>query len=152
MSRQLPLAMYNQIKTATKLVLKDLGGADAAETCTRVGRSQLFDYGNIGMDKFIPVDVALDLERVGGSPHITAALARMQGYMLVQIEVPRERGTLAVLIAEIGRDVGELFATAAGALTHDKLTEAERQDLLRELDNLHRVTGEVMAFLSRVPA
>lgn len=149
MSRQFSPAEYNSLKTATKLVVADLGGGDAAATCTRVGKSQLSDYGNVSSDKFIPVDVVLDLERVGGVPHITAALARAQGYLLVPGSTPRARSELAVLMAEIGRDVGELFGTAALALSHGKLTDAERQELLRELDNLHRVVGEVMSLLKR---
>jgi hypothetical protein len=92
------------------------------------------------------------MEAVGGTPHITAALARAQGYVLVAIESPRGRGELAVLMAEIGRDFGELFATASLALAHDHLSEQERLDLTRELDNLRRVTGEAISFLSRVDA
>ncbi len=149
MNRQFSPAAYNALKTGTKQVLADLGGADAAVTCTRVQRSQLYDYGNVAVDKFTPIDVVLDLERVGGTPHITAALARAQGYMLMPIEIARDRSELSALMAEIGRDFGELFATAATALSHDKLTEQERLDLVRELDNLRRVTGEAIAFLSR---
>ncbi|WP_325395490.1 hypothetical protein [Acidocella sp.] len=150
--RQFAPADYNAMKTAMKLVIADLGGIDAAASCTRVGRSQIADYGVSGKDTFAPADVVMDLERVGGTPHVTAALARAQGYMLVPIDMPRERGVLASLMAEIGRDVGELFATAATALAHDKLTDQERQDLLRELDTLRRVSSEAFAFLMCVPA
>lgn len=149
MSRPFAPETYNAGKTATKLLLSDLGGADAAETVTRVRRSQLFDYGNVAVDKYTPWDVMIDLERIAGTPHLTAAAARIQGYMLVQIEAPRHSSQLAVLMAEIGRDVGELFATASVALTHNKLTEGERLELLRELGELHRVTGEVISYLSR---
>ena len=150
MSRQYSEVEYNQIKTATKRVLADLGGADAAEPCTRVRRSQLFDYGNVFVpEKFVPADVIMDLEKVGGAPHITAALARAQGYMLVMIETPPHGGALAALLAEIGRDVGELFATATTALTHSELSAAERLDLLRELGDLNRVTGQVISYLSK---
>jgi hypothetical protein len=152
MNRQYMPADYNAIKTAVKLVVADLGGIDAAASCTRVGRSQIAEYGVPGKDSFAPADVIMDLERVGGAAHITAALARAQGYMLVPMDMPRERGALASLMAEIGRDVGDLFGTAATALAHDKLSEQERQDLLRELDTLRGVSAEAIAFLMRASA
>jgi hypothetical protein len=57
MSRQYVPADYNALKTAMKLVITDLGGIDAAASCTRVGRSQINEYGTAGKDSFAPADV-----------------------------------------------------------------------------------------------
>ncbi len=139
---------YNSVKTAFKLLVQQLGGIDAAASCTRVGRSQISEYGLTASDKTVPADVIMDLEAIAGVPMVTAALARAQGYGLVMIEPKRARGELAVLLARIGQDAGELFATAASALAHKRPTPAERQALLRELDDLRRTADEAMIFLN----
>ncbi len=147
MSRQFAPEVFNALKTATKLVINALGGLEAAATCCRVGKSQLSDYCNINGDKFILADVTMELERVAGTPFLTAALALTAGYTLVPIEPLRERNTLAMLLSAIGKDTGELFATAAMALGHAQPTDDERTRMLAELSDLHRLTGETIRHL-----
>ena len=107
-SRKFAPACYNAVKTAFKNLIADLGGIDAAASCTRIGRSQIANYGMAGNEQFVPVDVLMDLEQVGGFPHVTAALARTQGFVLVPIELSRDHGELAVQLATMGRYVGEI--------------------------------------------
>jgi hypothetical protein len=147
--RRHSVSVYNAIKTAIKLVIADLGGLDAAATCTRVKRSQLGDYGSPGIESFMPADVIADLETVAGTPHVTAALARAQGFMLLPIEFSGDHSALSVLLATMGKDVGELFATAAAVLAHGTPTDAERETLLREFDEIRKVSMESIAFLKK---
>jgi hypothetical protein len=140
---------YNSVKTAFKLLVAELGGIDAAATCTRVERSQLSNYGTPNGDKFVPADVIMDLERVAGTPHITSALATAAGYVLVPVAVSHGTGNLAVHAAHIGQGVGELFATLSHALRQDKPEEKQRVDLLRQLSELSRTTAETISFLKQ---
>jgi hypothetical protein len=71
------------------------------------------------------------------------------GYTLVPIEFSGDQSALSVLLATMGKDVGELFATAAAVLAHGRPTDAERETLLREFDEIRRVSTESIAFLKR---
>ena len=79
MVRKCTPEQINALKTAFKLVVSDVGGLEAAAACTRLGKSQLAEYGNINSEKMITVDVVLDLEAIGGAPHVTAAMAAAHG-------------------------------------------------------------------------
>ena len=140
-------ALVNAVKTATKRVIGDLGGVEAAASCCGMGKSQLSDYGNVNSAKVIRADVAVALERIGGQPHITAAMAAAQGYALVMTMPMRARSELAQLLARIGRDSGQLFAIAAHALSHKKPSAKERAALLRELSDLRNAADETMRWL-----
>lgn len=139
---------YSGLKAATRLLIRDLGGIDAAAAGTRVGRSLMSDYGNPTSDRFIPVDVLLDIEAIGGTPRLTAALARSQGYELCPV-VPRERGALGEALARISVGVGSLFSTVAASFADGVLTDVERADLARDLDEVIRLAGEARALLRR---
>ncbi len=143
-------AAYNALKTTWKCLVQNVGGLDATAACTRVNASLLSQYGNVYGERFAPVDVILDVETIAGDPLVTAALARAQGYLLVPV-APRGADALSVRLAEIGRDVAALFATAAGALARDQPTEAERDALARELDEVARVATETRMLLIARP-
>lgn len=137
---------YAAIKTGTRLVIHDLGGVDAASACSRVGRSQWSDYANPHSDKFVHVDVLIDAEAIAGTPHVTAALARIHGYELIPV-TPRDAGALGDALAAMSRGVGALFSTVASAFADGVLTDNERSDLQRELDDVIRLAGEARATL-----
>jgi hypothetical protein len=139
----------NALKTATKQLVTLCGGLEAAASCTRVGTSQLSDYGNINSEKVVPADVALDLEVIAGGAPVTATLARLQGYALVRVIPLREQSELATMLARIGKDTGELFSTAAVALSHKTPTVKERNKLISELDELRQATSDAMFFLQK---
>ncbi|MDE8344653.1 MAG: hypothetical protein POH28_00555 [Acidocella sp.] len=137
------------VKSAWKLLVASLGGVDATAACVRCSRSLISEYGNRASDRFPPANAILEAEEVASEPFVTAALARALGYELVMVTPPRGHGELAVIIAALSRDVGELFATAAHALGHETLSKSELADLLREFGDAHRVTGEALALLHK---
>lgn len=139
--RQHSPAAYNAVKTAVKQLYHEIGGLDAMASCTRVGRSQLSEYGSTHSPLYMPVDVVMDAETIAGHPHVTATLARTQGYTLLRM-VPREAGDIGVALAEVGRDTAALFADAATALSHGKPTTTEQARLVRDLDELLRVVTD----------
>ena len=73
-----------QIKAATRRLSKLAGGAECACHVTRVGAPTLSKYGLLDHhEHFMPADIILDLEKDIGSPVVTAALAGLAGYRLV---------------------------------------------------------------------
>jgi hypothetical protein len=135
------------LKTGWKLLVRDLGGVDAVAAATRATRSLASEYGNVHSERFVPVDVVLEAEVIGGSPHVTAALARAQGFELLPVVV-RLDGTLAKELARIGRDIGDLFTRAANALGGGEISEADRAGMVRDLDDLRRTAAEALMLLA----
>jgi hypothetical protein len=138
---------YAALRTAVRHLVQELGGIDAASTVCRVGRSQISDYQTPHGDKFMPLDVVMQLEASLGQPVVTTALALAAGCTLLPLNPLAERSALAALLARIGKDTGELFGTAAQALGHAKPTPAERTMLLAELSDLHLAVGQTISFL-----
>lgn len=137
----------NAVKTAWKLIVQRLGGVDAAAAACGISRSLISNYGNRNGEYYPPAQTIITAESMAGEPLVTAALARAQGWELVCVDAPRGRGVLAALSAEMSKNIGAFFATMSHALTHPKLTDKERADLLRELDDISRVTAEAKALL-----
>lgn len=148
MSRPFAETSYNGLKSVFKRVIDDVGGIDAMAGFTRVGRSQLDSYSNRFVPKFAPIDVVLDAEKIGQTPHVTTALARAQGYELVRVE-NRGADRLAVELARIGRDIGDLFANATTLLAGGKVSDKERLALIADLDDLGRASREAVILLTR---
>lgn len=144
--RQFAPETYCALKTAWKDVVAHLGGLEATASTTRVARSQVAAYGDVHSDRFVPVDVVLDAERVAGVPSVTQMLARAHGLECVaQGEVPREG--LPSLVARIGRDASSVFADVAHALAGRPLSAAERARLLLDLTDLRLAAAGALAVL-----
>lgn len=134
--------IQNALKTAVKQTVADLGGLDAAASCTRVGRSQIFDYGSIGTDKFIPIDVALDLELISGNPRITRALAEAQGYELQPIEGSPTHQLIDCL-SRISEENGRLFRDVTLHLKGDgHLARSKVAEVMRDMSELIQAAKE----------
>ena len=139
------------VKTAWKLLVRDLGGVDAVAACTRASRSLASEYGNVQGERFAPVDVVLDAEAIAGVPHVTATMARLGGYELIPTLADRE-GSLAAELQLVASSSATLFADAAVALTHPNPTDAERERLRVDLERLIRVARVAQAALGGAPA
>lgn len=142
-----PSLAYNAIKTAVKRLLNDVGGIDAAAACTRGSRTLFSEYGSVTSDRQIPVDVALDLETITGTPHVTAALACAHGYELVRIGQPRAAEHVAVALSKVGQSMAVLFADTATALAAGMVSAPANSILLADLEDAGRLVSEAMAVL-----
>lgn len=76
--------VYLALKAFTRALIEKAGGLEAAATRTRVGKSQLHEYGNPDKRDFIPIDVVADLEADVGEPIVSRALAHTAGFALVR--------------------------------------------------------------------
>lgn len=137
-----------RLKAATEQAVKLTGGAEF-ELRSRVLKAALSKYGSRSQsDHFIPLDVALELDRHNGAPLVTSVLAGMQGYRLVpagEIEESELALADAQTIAKETGDVVNLLLTllASGR----KIDAADRRDVLREVAEakacLYRLANKV---------
>ena len=135
------------LKTAVQVIVRQLGGLDAAATCCRVGRSNLGDYGSHAHpDRYIPADVILDLEAIAGEPIITTALARAQGYRLEPVAA-RQTGDVVSPAQRLMRAAAELSAQLLDALEDHTISPAERDGLLATAGLARQAADAVMASL-----
>jgi hypothetical protein len=105
------------LKTATRRQIAASGGVESAARVSRVGKSKLSEYQNQAIvDCFIPADVAAELERDSGVNEITQAMAQIQGGYFIKITDDPDHPLFSALLAEIGKDVGQLFSDAAQVL------------------------------------
>lgn len=141
-------ASYNALKTAWKRLVHALGGVDATAACTRGHRGHISEWGAVHSERFPPLDVILDAEAIAGEPFVTDALATAMGYRLVQV-TPRSEGEVAIVLARVGKEAGDVFAAAAMALADGKIDDAEREALVRELRELERAAAEATMVLMR---
>ena len=121
------------LKTTTRVLVRELGGFEAAAAACKRSLSHIHRYADPHeADRFIPVDVLADLEAHARTPHVTAALARAAGYLLVRQARP---GNCALRsVAETLRTTGTLVANAATALADGHISPAERVSLLAALE------------------
>ncbi len=138
------------LKTAARVLIQRLGGIDAAATCTRVGRSNLAEYGSLHHpDRHMPVDVVADLEMIAGEPLVTAALARAAGFTLVPLALPAG-GDAVLHLQRVARQSGTVLSSAVAALSDGTIDADEREALLAQLDDLRAAVGAAMAALAEV--
>ena len=134
------------IKTATRLLVKRVGGLDAAASACRYAKSAIAaTYDPHRMDRSMPIDVVADLEAVAEAPLITEVLARLSGHALVPIGAGG--GMEAQAIARVGQRAAEVFAAWAAAHADARVTDAERQRVAQELLELQRACMQAVAAL-----
>jgi len=130
------------LKWHTEALIKDLGYLKACEV-TGKSKATLGRYASTApenADRFIPVNVLLELEREASIPFVTKALAELQG-MRIDAEGDRDDAPGALNSDVI--KLSQRFATLMGEYNHSiadgviSLNEAKR--LLEETNALQQV-------------
>lgn len=145
-------AELRRLKAATAEAVK-LSGGSQFESRTRVRRAALSKYGarpgaTTEPDAYMPLDVALELDRYNGAPLIAATLAGMLGYRLVP-EAQAEAEELQLSdAAAIAKETGDVVNALLAVLTAGKeISAADRQAILKEITEakqaLWRLTGKI---------
>lgn len=127
-------AERRRLKSVTEQGVKLSGGTEF-EPHTRVKKSALSKYGSQSEpDNFIPLDVALELDRHNGAPIVTSALAGMLGFRLVPVESDEEADVQLADAQSIAKETGDVVNLLLTLLTSGrKMNAADRQDVLREV-------------------
>ena len=139
-----------KLKAAFRRLAKRCGGLEAASMITRVHMARLGRYGTPHDPDFAGIDVALDLELDAGEPLVTAAMAALNGCILIPI--PRATGDTRWLrrLSETARETGEAVAALGEALADGEITADEAPALRAEVADAIRALARVDAALKLV--
>ena len=147
-------AYGDYLKRHTEALIKDIGYARACEVSGK-SKATLGRYASLApenSDRYIPVNVLLELERVASAPFVTKALAELQG-MSLEYDENREDSTGALnsdvikLSQRFANLMGEYnYSIADGVIS---LNEARR--LLEEANSLQQVLMDMKLHLQSDP-
>ncbi|MGH6861671.1 MAG: phage regulatory CII family protein [Phyllobacterium sp.] len=135
------------LKIAPRIAIETCGGGKFVSQVTRVSEAALSLYiAPHELDRYIPVDVALDIDLTAGEPVIARAFAAAQGFDLVKAAPSVAGGTLGIAdlcrwISE-GNDVSEVVGSA---LADGHLSASERADIKREIAEARAVLSALEA-------
>lgn len=134
-----------RLKGATRLLIHDLGGLEAAHTLTGISVSQLGRYQNVGADDFITVQIAAALESQSGvRPHVTLAMAALGGHILVPRPENSGSGKWAAHLAATVKEAGDVLSEFGKAIANDgDVSPDEAEHLIVEVD---QALSALMAF------
>ncbi len=129
---------FRLLKLATRKLLDTFGSLKVAADLCRVKPTNLSQYQSFEHTTFMPIDVALTLERHAGAPILTNEMSRMQEK---GIDVTGERGVRDEAL-DVPVAVGELLAFVCEATTEHSpdgadLSENEKRryiDLRRQVE------------------
>lgn len=142
-------ADYLGLKAATRRACEAAGPLAAISAQTRVDPALLSRYGNPDNDVFVPIDVAVDLDKLGDGDLILQAWADLRGYDLVprDCRAEAEPSAIARHLAPVAKELSDVIGAIANtsaetpaAAARIEKEVAEASDVLRELaDNCRQV-------------
>ncbi|MEP4034440.1 hypothetical protein, partial [Roseibium polysiphoniae] len=135
-----------QLKSATRLAVKQLGGQDVVSSFTRVGQQTLSDCGNVSNARheqtFVALDVALDLivdakDQGVVSPLLQEICRQAGGAFVPTPTAPRSAAHWHGELSTAVKEGGEAAAKICSALADDGMVspkEIRDGDIIRELN------------------
>lgn len=141
-----------QLKRATELLTEAAGGAkQAAAICGR-GLSTVYRWADRNApNDFISLRDLRELEANAREPLVTMTLCRMAGGVFVpNIDVSADEGTLAGLVMQLSKELGDVAGEIAKAMADGTVTPAEATTALDQLDDLARVTAQLRGALESI--
>ena len=132
------------LKKHTETLVKDVGIETACEL-TGKSKATLGRYysGHAEhSDRFMPIDAVINLEKAAGYPHVTGALAELQGIALSHEErrenAPKARGVNSDIIA-LSQRFAMLMSEYQQSIEDGIITVNEAKRLLKETSQLQQV-------------
>lgn len=129
------------LKSATRRGVALAGGPNSLKT--RVAPSHISEYGNIAHSMFVPIDVAVEIDRAAKQPVILRAMAERLGYDLVPREQSSTVQSLTAAAGNLAREAGELVSTAIEVGSDGKLSPNEAKRILSEAADAEALIDEV---------
>lgn len=140
------------LKIAPRIAIETCGGGKFVSQTTRVSEAALSLYiAPHELERYIPLDIALDIDLAAGEPIIARALASAQGFDLIKAEPSYVTGKLGITdlcrwISE-GNDVSEVIGSA---LADGQVSPAERADIKREIAQARAVLSALEAKVDQI--
>lgn len=147
-----PRSLLNRIdfaglKAATRRLVEDAGGIEAAAAACRLSMTTLHRQYNPLHPETMPIDVVAELERASGTHPVTAALARLAGQVLVPVHHEPGAHELLRRLGDLMAEVGATMSEGAAAMEDGVLTDDEREALAGRLHEVIRVASSVRTWL-----
>lgn len=132
------------LKKHTEALIKDVGFAAACELTgkSKATLGRYFSDADEHSDRFIPVDAVVALEEAARFPHVTTALAELNGITLSYDEAPRNAdasGGVNADVVALSQRFAMLMAEYHQSIEDGVITINEAKRLLRETLEIQRV-------------
>lgn len=126
------------LKAAVRRTIEMAGGVSSFEHVTRVKAPVLSKYGSPDDEKYIPVDVLMDLLLDTRNHAVLSYMAAELGFKLVPLDVEPKGADLPGMeeVAGVFRNSSELIDAIILAVSDGKIGAAENRDLNKKLDRL----------------
>lgn len=149
--------MSNQVgtylKKHTEALIKDIGFAAACELTgkSKATLGRYFSDAPEHADRFIPVDAVVALEEAARFPHVTTAMAELQGVTLSYDDAPRNvarsEGGVNSDVVVLSQRFAMLMAEYHQSIEDGIITINEAKRLLRETLEIQKVLLEMKLHL-----
>lgn len=132
------------LKKHTEALVKDVG-IEAACDITGKSKATLGRYYSTNeehLDRFMPIDTVAQLETVASYPHVTGALAELQGLSLnfeATRRNDRQSGSVNTDVIALSQRFAMLMAEYQASIEDGKITVNEAKRLLKETSMLQQV-------------
>ena len=145
------------LKKHTEALIKDVGYAAA---CDLTGKSKAtlgryFSDAEEHADRFMPIDSVVALEEAASFPHVTTAMAELNGITLSYDKSPRNTGGSGGVNADVvalSQRFAMLMAEYHQSIEDGIITINEAKRLLRETLEIQRVLLEMKLHLEEETA
>jgi hypothetical protein len=140
------------LKKHTEALIKDLGFKRACEV-TGKSKATLGRYFSPAVDhadRFAPIDAIAAMESVSSYPHVTAALAEVNGFSITYTDDRRENSGQQALNADVialSQRFAMLMAEYSEAIADGKITINEAKRMLSETLELQKVLVDMKLHL-----
>lgn len=134
----------NYLKKHTEALIKDIGFKAACEVTgkSKATLGRYFSTAPDHADRFAPIDTIAALEAASSYPHVTAALAEINGFSVSCGETKRENSGREALNADIialSQRFAMLMAEYSEAIADGTITINEAKRMLSETLELQKV-------------
>lgn len=142
--------MNSYLKKHTEALVKDVG-IEAACKLTGKSKATLGRYYSMDddhSDRFMPVDAVAALEAASSYPHVTSALAELQGSSLENIETGRNsKGGINSDVITLSQRFAMLMGEYNLSIEDGVISVNEAKRLLRETLELQKILVEMKLHL-----
>jgi len=152
--RQLPGSSYRQLKAATHALLDQFGGQGSAALFTRVSQQTLSRYCGFeddNVERFVPIDVVVDIELKLGNPIVTRALAGLSDHLLIKrpIAIATSKDN-ARQLGVVAKECGEVISAFAEVVADDKIEVNEAKCVRKEAMETMAVMAALVEHMDQI--
>lgn len=139
------IAMGSYLKKHTEALVKDVGIEPACEITgkSKATLGRYYSDHDEHADRFMPIDTVAQLEKAASFPHVTAALAELNGIVLSHDESRRNdtnrRGGVNSDVIALSQRFGMLMAEYHTSIEDGVISVNEAKRLLKETLALQQV-------------